>query len=119
MNIENNSAITLTKDIKNLISSSQETAIRAIDTGRVVLYWNIGKRIVEELQEGKERADYGKGIIKNLSSDLIKSVYIGCKAKKETIDYIENLKTQKQWEHLDIYHMSIDEEEYKLNKTKL
>ncbi|MDF1877666.1 hypothetical protein JHD47_07515 [Sulfurimonas sp. SAG-AH-194-L11] len=49
MNIENNSAIILTKEIKTLISSSQEKAIRAIDTGRVILYWNIGKRIVEEL----------------------------------------------------------------------
>ncbi|NOQ31996.1 MAG: DUF1016 family protein [Helicobacteraceae bacterium] len=70
MNIENNSAITLTKDIKNLISNSQEAAIRAVDTGRVILYWNIGKRIVEELQDGKDRADYGKQIIKKLSSDL-------------------------------------------------
>ena len=61
---------TLTKDIQNLISSSQETAIRAVDTQRVILYWNIGKRIVEELQDGKDRADYGKQIIKTLSSDL-------------------------------------------------
>ncbi len=70
MNIESNNAITLTKDIKNLISNSQKTAVKAVDTGRVVLYWNIGKRIVEELQDGKDRADYGKGIIRNLSSDL-------------------------------------------------
>ena len=70
MNIESNNAITLTKDIKNLISNSQKTAVKAVDTGRVVLYWNIGKRIVEELQNGKDRADYGKGIIRNLSSDL-------------------------------------------------
>lgn len=60
----------LTQDIKNLISSSQETAIRAVDVQRVVLYWNIGKRIVEELQDGKDRADYGKQIIKTLSLDL-------------------------------------------------
>jgi len=61
---------TLTQDIKNLISNSQETAIRAVDTQRVILYWNIGKRIVEELQDGKDRADYGKQIIKTLSLDL-------------------------------------------------
>ena len=62
--------ITLTKDIKNLINTSQETAIKAVDTGRVLLYWGIGKRIFEELQSGKDRADYGKQIIKTLSSDL-------------------------------------------------
>lgn len=66
--IKNNT--TLTQDIKNLISSSQETAIRTVDTQRVILYWNIGKRIVQELQDGKDRADYGKQIIKTLSTDL-------------------------------------------------
>ncbi|MGB3752202.1 MAG: PDDEXK nuclease domain-containing protein [Arcobacteraceae bacterium] len=52
------------------MSSSQETAIRAVDNQRVILYWNIGKRIVQELQDGKDRADYGKQIIKTLSTDL-------------------------------------------------
>ena len=61
---------TLTKDIKNLISSSQETAIKAVDNQRVILYWSIGKRIYEELQGGKDRADYGKQVIKTLSLDL-------------------------------------------------
>ena len=61
---------TLVKDIKDLINSSQDRAIRAIDNERVLLYWNIGKRIIEELQQGQDRADYGKEIIKNLSNDL-------------------------------------------------
>ena len=68
MNIQNNT--TLTNDIKNLISSSQETAIKAVDNQRVILYWSVGKRIYEELQSGKDRADYGKQVIKNLSLDL-------------------------------------------------
>ena len=33
-------------------------------------YWNIGKRIVEEEQSGKERAEYGEEIINNLSTQL-------------------------------------------------
>jgi len=52
-------------------------------------------------------------------SNLIKSVYIGCKAKNETIEYIKNLKVQEQWKHLNIYNMMIDEREYKLNPIKL
>ena len=68
MNIQTTTS--LTKDIKTLIISSQEKAIKAVDTQRVLLYWNIGKRIVQELQDGKNRADYGKQIIKTLSSDL-------------------------------------------------
>ncbi|MCK5293140.1 MAG: hypothetical protein KAJ49_00700 [Arcobacteraceae bacterium] len=61
---------TLTKDIQNLISTSQEIAIKAVDTQRVILYWNIGKRIFEEVQDKKDRADYGKQIIKTLSVEL-------------------------------------------------
>ena len=57
-------------EIKHLIVSSQDKAIRAVDFARVVLYWNIGKRIFDEVQKGKERADYGKKIIKNLSYEL-------------------------------------------------
>lgn len=34
------------------------------------MYWNIGKRIFEEEQQGKERADYGKQLIKNLAKEL-------------------------------------------------
>ncbi|MFH1728265.1 MAG: DUF1016 N-terminal domain-containing protein [Pseudomonadota bacterium] len=34
-------------------------------------YWQIGKRIVEKEQDGKERADYGSYLIKNLSKELL------------------------------------------------
>lgn len=67
MNIQ---ATNLTNDIKNLIATSQEKAIRAVDYQRVLLYWNIGKRIFEEVQGGEARAEYGKSIIKNLSNEL-------------------------------------------------
>lgn len=70
MNIQNNKIITLTKDVKNLISASQQKVIRAVDFERVLLYWNIGKRIYEEVQGGNDRAEYGKAIIKNLSDEL-------------------------------------------------
>jgi predicted nuclease of restriction endonuclease-like (RecB) superfamily len=60
----------LTDDIKNLITTAQEKAIRAVDYQRVLLYWNIGKRIFEEVQGGEARAEYGKSIIKNLSNEL-------------------------------------------------
>lgn len=33
-------------------------------------YWRIGQRIVEEEQQGKERAEYGEKIIENLSKQL-------------------------------------------------
>lgn len=69
MNLEQQTT-NLTNDIKNLIATSQEKAIRAVDYQRVLLYWNIGKRIFEEVQGGEARAEYGKSIIKNLSNEL-------------------------------------------------
>lgn len=60
----------LVAEIKHLILSSQAKAIHAVDFQRVLLYWNIGQRILEEEQGGKSRADYGKSIIKNLSKEI-------------------------------------------------
>ena len=60
----------LSQEVQRLIKNSRDKAIRAVDFERVILYWSIGKKIYEEIQEGKDRADYGKSIIKNLSTDL-------------------------------------------------
>ena len=38
----------------------------------VEAYWNIGRKIVLEEQNGNQRADYGKEILKNLSLELTK-----------------------------------------------
>ncbi|WP_262497632.1 DUF1016 N-terminal domain-containing protein [Pedobacter africanus] len=50
--------------------SARDKAIRAVDTERVLMYWHIGQRIFLEEQEGKDRADYGKFLIKTLSEQL-------------------------------------------------
>ncbi|MDD2567862.1 MAG: DUF1016 N-terminal domain-containing protein [Thiovulaceae bacterium] len=70
MNLVQQQVANLTNDIKNLIAVAQEQAIKAVDFQRVLLYWNIGKRIFEEVQGGEARAEYGKSVIKNLSSEL-------------------------------------------------
>ena len=35
-------------------------------------YWNIGRRIVEEEQNGNMRAEYGSALLKDLSKELTK-----------------------------------------------
>jgi len=57
-------------DIKAIIATSKENAIRAVDNERTIMYWTIGKRIFEEEQQGKERADYGTYLIKYLAEQL-------------------------------------------------
>ncbi len=63
---------TLYNDIKNLIIQAKREVYSAINTTMTQTYWNIGKRIIEEEQEGKERAEYGKALLKKLSVKLTK-----------------------------------------------
>ncbi|MBX7227163.1 MAG: hypothetical protein K1X55_14100 [Chitinophagales bacterium] len=48
----------------------QHNASVAVNTALVETYWHIGKYIVEFEQQGKEKAEYGKALINNLSKDL-------------------------------------------------
>lgn len=57
-------------EIKGLVAQAKQNAYTAINLAMVEAYWNIGKRIVEEELNGKDRADYGKSIIKELSIAL-------------------------------------------------
>jgi predicted nuclease of restriction endonuclease-like (RecB) superfamily len=61
---------TLISQIKAVIFASQEQAIRAVDHERTLMYWHIGKYIFEEEQQGKDRAEYGKYLLKYLSQQL-------------------------------------------------
>ncbi len=60
----------LISQIKAIIVASQERAIRAVDHERTIMYWHIGKYIFEEEQQGKERAEYGKFLIKYVSQQI-------------------------------------------------
>ena len=45
-------------EIRTIINQVCSAAVRSVDFSRVQMYWNIGRRIAEEEQHGKERADY-------------------------------------------------------------
>ena len=57
-------------EIKAILSNARRQAYRAINSAMIDAYWKIGERIVLEEQNGKERADYGKEILQNLSAIL-------------------------------------------------
>jgi len=62
----------LFENIKNLIKESQNRIITAISNTMSLTYFEIGRMIVEEEQKGELRANYGKQIIKTLSTKLTK-----------------------------------------------
>ena len=60
------------EDARTIINSARSSAVRSVDFCRVQMYWNLGKRIFEEEQQGKERADYGTYLVKTLAKNLEK-----------------------------------------------
>lgn len=61
----------LIASIRQIIIESQASAVRSVNHALTLMYWHIGRVIVEEEQQGNERADYGKALIKNLSAQLV------------------------------------------------
>lgn len=57
-------------EVESFIEKSVNAANSAVSSIVVVTYWNVGRMIVEEEQNGKSRAEYGKQIIQQLSERL-------------------------------------------------
>lgn len=60
------------QNVSDLLEQARKNAKTAVNLSMVYTYYEIGKRIFEEEQNGKERADYGKYLIKELSEYLVK-----------------------------------------------
>jgi len=56
--------------VKHVLDSAFRNIYRAANTSIVAAYWEIGRLIVEDEQNGAARADYGKQILKELSEKL-------------------------------------------------
>ncbi len=70
--IETKADIAFLTEIKTIIRTGRNNAYSSVNSLVVMTYWQIGKRIVEHEQRGKERAEYGMKLIKMLSEELSK-----------------------------------------------
>lgn len=61
---------TLHTDIRQILEDARNRARTAINSAMVEAYWLIGKRIVEEEQQGESRAVYGQKTLETLSAEL-------------------------------------------------
>ena len=71
MELDKSLKVDFLSEIKGIIQQARTNAVRSVDFCRVQMYWTLGKRIFEEEQDGKERADYGAYLLKNLSKELV------------------------------------------------
>jgi len=58
------------QDIKTIIGKARTQAIRSVEFYRVEMYWKVGERIFNEEQEGKDRAEYGSFLIRELAKEI-------------------------------------------------
>lgn len=109
---------TIITDIKTIIVQSKDKAIRAVDHQRTLMYWHIGKRIFEEEQDGKERADYGTYLIKYLSEKLQPEFGSGFSIRQinlyrqlyRTFPIVHALRAQLSWTQYKLL-LGVDSEE--------
>ena len=59
----------LLSDLRDLIQTARQGVARAIDSGLIALYWQIGQRIRQDILQEK-RAEYGEEIVATLSRQL-------------------------------------------------
>ncbi len=74
-------------DIKAIVYTAKQKAYQAADLFQVAANWLVGKRVVEQEQHGRERAEYGKRIIE-LASEALTAEY----GKGYSLTQIKNFK---------------------------
>lgn len=94
-------------EIKHIIEEGKNNAYRAVNFAMVQTYWHIGKLIVENEQRGKQKAEYGEELIKQLSKGL--TVEYGKGFTETNIKYMRQfytifknrhaLRDQLSWTH--------------------
>jgi predicted nuclease of restriction endonuclease-like (RecB) superfamily len=56
--------------VVSILEQARGNVVRAVNTQMVMAYWLIGREIVEGVQDGEERAIYGKKVVEGLSTQL-------------------------------------------------
>lgn len=81
--------ITFINEVKELLNAAKEKAKVAINVAMVYTYYEIGRKIVDQEQKGENRAEYGKEVLKQLSTALTKEFGKGYS--------VSNLKMMRQF----------------------
>ena len=92
-------------DIRTIILSARESAIRSVDTIRVQMYWKLGERIFIEEQKGQDRAEYGAYLLQNIATEIEKEFGSGFSVRQlerarqfyRTYPIASAVRTQLNW----------------------
>ena len=100
-NLKNEGYKNLVEELQGIINNGQHQAYKAVDNIKVQTYWQIGERIVREEMKYKNRADYGKYLISNLSVDLVieKRILYRLVMFYNFYPIVSTVSTQLSWSH--------------------
>lgn len=108
------------EQILSVIQDANNEAVRAVDHQRVLMYWQIGKIIFEEEQNGENRAEYGTYLIKSISLEFQPKFGSGFSIRQlqryrqfyRQFPIASSLRTQFGWTHYKLL-LSIENENKK------
>ena len=65
-----NALASLIEEVRRLVQSARRAAATSVNTLQVLTNFEIGRRIVEHEQQGRDRAEYGRELLKHLAAGL-------------------------------------------------
>lgn len=74
MEIKSYNSSNFVNDIKHMLVQARQKSYQAVNSNMVEAYWLMGRRIVEEEQQGNDKANYGDELLKKLSQALTKDL---------------------------------------------
>lgn len=94
-------------EIRQILIGARQTAYKAVNFAMVTAYWNIGRLIVEDEQQGSTRAEYGKAVLADLSLRLTEEFGKGfteanLRNMRQFYQYFPNcyaLRSELTWTH--------------------
>jgi len=93
----------LFEEVREILAQARRKAYAAVNFAMVEAYWEIGRRIVEEEQKGRDRAEYGAALIKELSKQL-------------TSEFGKGFAVANIWNFRQFYLTFLDEKLYALRR---
>jgi predicted nuclease of restriction endonuclease-like (RecB) superfamily len=98
---------TLLESVRSTIVTARARAQQSINFIMIEAYWQIGQSIVEEQQQGADRATYGQALIQSLSEQLTAEFGKGFGKRNlhnmvkfyQTFPIVQTLSAQLSWSH--------------------
>ena len=93
--------------VSEILANARKRAYTAVNFAMVESYWLIGQQIVEHEQHGEARADYGKGLLKELAARLTTDFGKGFDERElrkmrqfyQTFQKRDTLRPELTWSH--------------------